>query len=190
MNEHLTEQKIAAYVDGTLSRIEREEIESHLADCEPCGQDVLVTSRTMRRTRRERRARVATRWAGAAAVVLVLFGVARTVSVVEGPRTPVLRDGGTGDPAVRVVRPANRSVLARDSLTFVWRGVTSDAAYTFTLADGRGDVLWRMETADTLVSLDRDVALRPGATYYWYVDAIYGDGRRAESGTLQITAGR
>lgn len=37
---HLTYEQLAAFVDGTADAIDREIVESHVADCEECGREL------------------------------------------------------------------------------------------------------------------------------------------------------
>ena len=72
----------------------------------------------------------------------------------------VLRDtDAESGPRVLVVQPADRATLPRDSLLFVWRPVAGQAFYSFRLTDVSGDILWEGSTADTLISLNREIGL-------------------------------
>lgn len=186
---HLSAELIARYIDQDVGPRERSEVEAHAAECEACGADLIGAARSVRRSRLPARPRHIAPVLGAAAAIL-LVGVGAIVAGWFGRQGPRFRDAAPGEPSVRVVRPAHRSVLPRDSLTFVWRSAVPGAAYSFTLTDEIGDILWRDETSDTTLSLDRDVALRPGERYFWYIDALFPDGRVAESGLHELTAGR
>jgi hypothetical protein len=50
--------------------------------------------------------------------------------------------------------------------------------------------VWLHETVDTAVSLPPDVALEPGGSYYWYVDALDSDGVSLTTGTRRLTLRR
>ncbi len=189
--EHLTAGEIADYLDGKLSAAERARAEAHLADCESCGRDAIAASRELATLRRRDRRRVAAPLAAAAVLVGLVFAGPAVWERLGQDETHIRAGEDPGEASrVRVVQPAHRGVLPRDSLLFVWRSVSDGSFYTFTLADEVGDILWQGDTQDTTVSLDREVALRPGQRYFWYVDALFEDGRTASTGVHELVAGR
>lgn len=46
-DDHLTEEELAAYVEGVVQAEERARIESHLIDCTTCLDEVLTLFRIM-----------------------------------------------------------------------------------------------------------------------------------------------
>lgn len=191
---HIDNGVLAAYLDRRLAEEDRERIEAHLADCEECAEQIAIATRSLTGLRRRRWPVVAVPGLIAAgiAAVLVLGPVAGGSGVEEGP---VLRDGPgrlgqVGEEPIRVVAPGNGVLLPRDSLQFAWSPVAEDAFYSFTITDAVGDVVWEGTTKETRVGLGSRVLLREGERYFWYVDALFGEGRSASTGVREFTAGR
>jgi hypothetical protein len=61
--------------------------------------------------------------------------------------------------------------------------------FRFTLTGQSGEPLWFHETSETSVSLPSEVELRPGETYFWYVDVLLPDGRTGTTGVLDFIVG-
>lgn len=189
---HLDLEEVAAYVDGRLPEERRPELESHLADCEACREEVVGVSRAVRETDR----RSGRRWTplALAAGIAGLLVVGALLQDGGSPDAAVFRDGPgslqeEGVPRISVVRPEDGATVSRDSLRFVWRAAGPEAFYRYTLTDASGDVLWRAETSDTTLTLHREVALRSGAYYYWYVDTLLETGASATTDVVGFRVG-
>ena len=182
-DEHLDSGAVAAYVDRAVAPAERDRIESHLADCPECRDEVVQVTRLRRGMHSARKWLIAVPAAAAAIVTLVLLRPADTSP------SGTLRDGGERGLHVALLAPAE-SLEARPvgALTFVWRSVGGGVSYRFALTDQSGDIVWNTTSADTAVLLDTADRLRPGR-YFWYVDALLRDGRSVTSGarSLRIT---
>jgi len=50
-----------------------------------------------------------------------------------------------------------------------------------------GERLWSTETGDTIALLPDDVHLAAAASYFWYVDALTGDGTARTSGARRFS---
>jgi hypothetical protein len=83
---------------------------------------------------------------------------------------------------VEVVAPVNDSAITEDSIRFVWRNVGEVAQYSMKVTDTAGDVLMSQTTTDTVSAIAVTADLRAGHTYFWYVDALFGDGESATTG--------
>jgi hypothetical protein len=68
-----------------------------------------------------------------------------------------------------------------------WRLTGAAVEYRVTLLDATGSVLWTSVTADSVALLPVGVSLAPGADYYWYVDALLGDGTSVSSGAQRFS---
>ena len=187
---HLSEELMAAWLDGELAGEERARVASHLADCDLCRAEVAAVRALLadepaeavpRPPRRGRLLRYLLPVAAAAAAVwLLVVPTARQ----EEPR---LRSGPGAEPgavpAVVAVAPVGDAVVP-DRPTFTWRAAGADAHYTLVLTDAAGAPVWRTSTPDTVVALPPDVPLAAGRTYYWTVDARLADGEAATTGPL------
>jgi hypothetical protein len=176
---HLEPHEVAGYVAGRLSADERRRTEAHLADCAPCAEEVVAVARLAGPRRSFRR------WLPAAAVAAALVGIA--VLLPPGkPGSDVVRDGGSGPKIAVVVPPDGGTVAGRPS--FVWRRVEGASTYRLTVTGESGDSIWAMTTADTSLAVPREVTLRAGKRYYWYVDALLSDGGSLSTGILEFVA--
>ena len=194
IGDHLDTGEIAAYVDQAVSAGERERMEAHLALCDACTEEVAFVVKTLdapgEETKNRRRPWILAA-AGIAAVVLagsLLIGMPG----VRGGEDRVLRDSPAADAGgaalIQVLTPAEAGDIDVGRVEFAWRAIEAGAAYNLTVTDEGGDVVWTGSTRDTAVLLTSQVVLEPGATYFWYVDAVLPDGRTLSSGVRSFTA--
>jgi hypothetical protein len=69
----------------------------------------------------------------------------------------------------------------------VWTSVPGAHAYEITLYDDKGSVLWEASGADTAIALPVRVALAPGRSYFWRVEARTGSERTSESDLVEFS---
>lgn len=189
--EHLQPHELGAFLDGALRGAERSRVEAHLVECARCREEAIHVGRltgTGNGNGKQRKRLVY--WvapAAAAAVVAALLLLGPGAEEVARPEAPILRADDPGVTAIAVVSPRAGASLSSDSVVFVWREVESGVVYRLTLMDQEGVVLWKETVEDTTVALSADVELRPGARYYWYVDALLELARTATSGVQEFT---
>jgi hypothetical protein len=53
----------------------------------------------------------------------------------------------------------------------IWTSVPGTHAYEITLYDDKGAVLWEASAADTAIAVPVRIALAPGRSYFWRVEA-------------------
>ena len=189
INPHLRDTILAAYVDRTLSERAREAANSHLAECAECRDELVAVSALARhRTRRPRAMTVGAPLAAVAAAVLIAVLAPWHGRVPSpGPDSDRLRETTTvGGARLRAVAPADGATLHPDSVRFIWHREPGDATYHLTLSDESGSVLWSKDTSDTTIGLPAWVHLSSGRVYYWYVDAIGGDGTTRGTGLRRL----
>ncbi|HUG27245.1 MAG TPA: zf-HC2 domain-containing protein [Gemmatimonadales bacterium] len=173
---HLSEEILAAWVDGGLSRDDRAKAAAHLVDCDECRSLALESGGLLRGYARPHwMRRMAIGGLAAAAAVALLILTPETVRTPVG--TPPTRTGGpspAGEDVLRfaAVGPPTRSIVRPDTIILRWESLTAGTTYRVTLSNDRGDILLRTETRDTALSLQEIAAtLIPGDTYNWVVDA-------------------
>ncbi len=187
MSPHPSAELIASYLSGTLAGRQRAGLESHLAECRGCRQELLSSQRLLRSHVRTSRQRVIS-LVGAAAVVAILL--ARLASVPRVPDESVrgIEDSPTlSSPALRALEPADRSTVPRRHVVFVWSGQAPATIYRLTVTSEAGEAVWLRETSDSSLTLPAGVSLQPGRTYFWYVDALDTAGQSITSGTHRFT---
>jgi hypothetical protein len=183
---HLDEAVLTAFVSGTAGPT-RTAIVAHLADCAKCRHAVTSLSRALadpdvageiaRLNAAPSRRRPL--WIAALAAAALLFVLVNPFrNRASGPGGSTLRGRSEAVPAASIVSPADGQLVQVDGVSFIWRGLGGGVEYRITVTDEKGDVVWTRQSPDTMTRLDRAV-LRPGRTYYWYVDALYPDGRSA-----------
>jgi len=187
---HLTPDDVAAFLDHTLSAERRLTVEAHIADCDPCREEIVAISRTVSGSGRRIRRRAV--GSGLAAAAVIAFAVLRANSPeLASERGATLRGEfdalqTEGVEKIEVVRPRDEDSLSSVDLRFVWRRAEGDASYSFTLTDGYGDVLWRGQTRDSVISISSEVLLDSGSPYFWYVDALLEEGVSATTGVHEF----
>jgi len=185
---HLASDEVAAYLDGRSSTADRSAVDAHLADCDLCRAEVLEVRSMLKSAPRARRSNGSLRvLAGAAAAALILVALpwrdlrrpSLSPDTGVGTERAVVPDGGRD--SVEIVTPILDGAVLPDRLTFTWRRGESDAQFTVTLLNTRGDILWLAPTRDTVITVPDSVALPPAASYVVYVDALRSDGTSARS---------
>ena len=103
---------------------------------------------------------------------------------VDGER--LRKTTGVAGARLRAVAPVDGATLRPDSVRFTWHREAGDAAYHLTVSDESGSVQWTVDTSDSTIGLPASVHLKAGRSYYWYVDAIGGDGKTRATGLSQF----
>jgi hypothetical protein len=183
-DNHLEPHDVARYVARTLSMADRRRIEGHLADCEPCTEEVVAVTRLAGSQRSPRRWLPAAAAAAAAIVAVTLLVPGR-----PGPAAPAdtLRAGGS-DAGIAIVSPPEGGVLGAEP-ALEWRSVPRAASYRWTVTTADGDSLASGYTTDTVALLPANVLEAPGGTRHWFVDALLSDGSSVSSGIHEFRTG-
>jgi hypothetical protein len=186
---HLRDDVLAAYLDRTLSASARAAADAHLAECPTCRDELVAVTALARYTRRRSRAaRVGAPLAAVAAAVLIAVFVPwrgpQHTPGVDGER--LRKTTGVAGARLRAVAPVDGATLRPDSVRFTWHREAGDAAYHLTVSDESGSVQWTVDTSDSTIGMPASVRLKAGRSYYWYVDAIGGDGKTRATGLSQF----
>jgi len=176
---HLSAVETAAFVDGTLTRGERETVELHLSECETCRTEVAECARISAEAPRQAIGRRSWMWVGAlAAAILLLVVLPGTRRIASDPA----HERGSDRPnAVVILSPLANAAIGRADLRFVWRADERSAGYRVFVKDSTGTTLWTTEVAGTAVAPPLTVTLRVGTKYFWRVDALRKDGTVGQS---------
>jgi hypothetical protein len=160
---------VADFVEGRLGPDARAPVVAHLLTCARCRALVKATAQladAMPGAGVDARGRSWRRW-----TVPVGIAAAAALLVVLLPRRS--DDGLREPPLTSTVAPAliapRASVASVDRLT--WSSVPYAERYRLRLYDDQGTVLWQIETTDTAAALPDSVALAPGVSYFWRVEA-------------------
>jgi hypothetical protein len=181
---HLEPHQVAGYVAGTLSIADRRQVEGHLADCEPCTEEVAAVARLARPRGSP------SRWLpAAAAAAAAIAAVTILVPGRSGPVAPAetLRAGGS-DAGIAIVSPPEGSTLGAES-ALVWRSVPRATSYRWTVTTEDGDSLAAGFTSDTTALMPAAVIEAQSGTRHWYVDALLSDGSSASTAIHEFRTG-
>jgi len=190
---HLTPNQVTGYLAGALAPAERAEVLSHLDRCATCRAELIDVGGVAAEVRppsgparrpRPRLVPAALALAAGMAAIAVYRGRESAGDTVI--RTAGAPDATEGIPGIAVVGPADGTVVA-DSVVLRWR--SGSGSYDVLLLEEDGRPLWSITTPDTVVRVPATVALRPGATYFWRVDAM-GNGIVASTGVRRLTVAR
>ena len=185
-----SDDMIAALADGSLAPDTRASVLPHVASCSRCRSAVASIARALAdpAVARELSAPSPRRWyriavpLTAAAVLLLLL-----VSPADD-RSSTHRGSPPPPPATTPVpRSPVGTVAGVDELR--WSAVAGADRYRLTLFDATGKVMYAAEVSDTLVAVPDSVALVPGATYLWKVDARTGFDRWSASALAEFSIG-
>jgi hypothetical protein len=181
-DQHLDPKDVVAYVDGVAPPSERVRIESHLATCAECRDEVADAGRIIATLPRPRSARrIVTVSAAAIAATLLVFLWPRaapdlTARHRESPVTTTI--------APTVVMPIG-AVESADR--FVWSSVPHAGFYEFRVFDPDGSVVWEGQTRDTVLAPPPTIGLRAGHSYYWKVEAHTGIDRSTSTQLVEFS---
>src|SRR5688572_25617163 len=147
---HLTDERLAAFLDGRLTSAERDQSMAHFAACAPCRREMTAARKLLvvpGAPRRNWRLPLVTLVAAALVSVVVPRLIRIEGLQPAGPSTE--RAQPDVRPAVQIVAPAERSIVNATAVAFQWRAVGADATYRLTLQDSTGTVLWETTVGDT-----------------------------------------
>ena len=126
-------------------------------------------------------------WGGLAAAGLAGLILARPGTApdpVAAPSAqPAIREGAQDHSGVQVVAPPPGARTAAGALRFTWRAPRAAEMYEVSLSAADGTTLWSTRLPDTTVDVPGEVVrlLKPGARYFWRVDALLSDLRSVTS---------
>jgi hypothetical protein len=187
----LDDDTIAALAEGTLDAAARAAVLPHISGCPECRSAVASVAlaladpalvreiRVLDGAKRSRFYRIALP-AAAAALLLVLVSPGARDESGRPHRSPTI----TGIPAPRAMSPAGTVAQAQ---VLEWTAVTDAERYRVTLFDDGGRVLFETQLRDTVVPLPDSIALVPGRSYLWKVEARTGFDRWAESKLVEFS---
>jgi hypothetical protein len=180
----LDELVVANFVEGHLDAAARGPVVAHLLTCARCRALVKATagaSETAETAAGD--IRWPRRWwvpLGIAAAALLVVLVPRRGE--DGLREPPL----TSTLAPALIAP-RASVASVDRL--IWSNVPHAERYRLRLYDDQGTVLWQLETTDTAAAFPDSVALAPGVSYFWRVEAVTEWRRSVASDLVEFRVG-
>jgi len=179
----LQDDMLAALADGSLAPDLRAAVLPHVASCQRCRGAVAAVARALAdpAVARElssspsgrRRWRIAVPLAAAAMLLLLLSSPA-------DDRSPGHRGPPPPPPANTPVPRSPVGVVATVN-DLRWSHVAGADRYRVTVFDATGGLVYATEGSDTVVAFPDSVALVPGASYLWKVDARTGFDRWATS---------
>jgi len=182
-SDHLTPHEIAAYLAGSVTGTDRDQMERHLTICDPCRLEMVAGSRDVPRPNPAKWVAVAVPLAAAAVMATLLLLPSGPRPDPATPVSPVLRgESSEGVPTFDALEPADGETVGAAGIQFGWRSKGSDAHYSLTLADAQGDVVWTRTSPDTVLALPDEILLEAGSTYFWFVDALLPGARFATTG--------
>jgi len=207
---HIDENDIARYVDGRLSDDERRDVESHLAECSRCRNQVAAVHRILengaeqeaapdpevqaqaealgRNKEREgsnERQRGRRPVAIAMAVALLLGVAGLLYEQLQEPAPSRLRTSSDA-PTLTVQAPTDGATVS-DRPVFECAFVSEALGYRVTLRTMDGTVVWEGDTTAARVRLPADVSLTARETYLWRAEALRADGTTLQSNARTFT---
>lgn len=195
-NDCLDELALARLVEGVVDPAARERQVAHLATCGHCRTELAALAGLAADPAIARElGSASSRWhvpgrravlglAGLAAAVLVAVTLVRSPDRGHLPehRGPTITAADAPIPVAPVGEVASATELT-------WSAVAGADRYRVTLFRADGQVLLDAEVGDTVLVLPDSVALRPGESHFWQVEARTGPDRWTESGLMEFRLG-
>jgi hypothetical protein len=180
---HLQPGELAAFLGAGPKAADSARIQDHLAGCDECRGEAIEVARLVRAAARPGRLPRLVPLALAAG----LAAVAIFRPIADPPQVLRTSEGSGGVAVLEAVAPVGPVSRAAGPVRLNWRLTGAAVEYRVTLLDATGSVLWTSVTADSVALLPVGVSLAPGADYYWYVDALLGDGTSVSSGAQRFS---
>lgn len=188
--EHLDAGLVAAYLDRAVDETQREQIETHLAHCARCREELANLDETLWTLPSGK----AWHWLGpmvAAAAVLTGLLVLQPWSeapVAPGEPEQVIERAAPDVPttAIQTLAPTANATVEPGGIELRWGSLGPGARYQVTLTTAAGDSVWGHLTSDTTAMVPPETRLDSGQEYLWYVDGLLPDGRTASTGIARF----
>ncbi len=181
----LDELVVTDFVAGLLDPAARAPIVAHLLTCARCRALVKATAEAASEVaepspawRQSRRVWIPLGLAAAAALLVLVVPRRSDDELREPPLTSTVAP-------VLIAPRASVASVAR----LTWSSVPHAERYRLRLYDDQGTVLWQLETTDTAAALPDSVALAPGVSYFWRVEAETEWRRSAASDLVEFRVG-
>jgi len=185
IERHLDANDVVSFVEHAARGERLARIESHLARCAECREEVSEASRLVRSLPARRHWRGGAIGAAAAAAVLFIFLWPRTThdaSNRSGSDVPMaVEHRGAPTQASAAPRPISPVGLIDSVPSFLWSSIAEARRYRVRVFDADGNVLWERETADTSLPVPSSSHLEKGRSYFWRVEAETGFDRHVAS---------
>ncbi len=187
---HLSDIEMAALIEGRSSGRSSgrsiPQLQAHLSDCDECRLLMVESSRAVDAavTTGRRSYWAWTTGISAIAALLLFAFLPRPQLQFREPHQPSgieRREGSAAANVVRILLPDENSAIPPRQIRFLWHR-EDKASYRLTVVDRTGDLVWQATTSDSSLILPDSAALKPGTTFYWYVDALRLDGSSITSG--------
>ena len=209
------DHQIAAYVDGTLDPKDCEQLELHLADCTACTGLVGILSNqrdiaamepvpelVLARARRSGK-KVLQRWTHyvphltAAAAVLFSVSLLMHFAQDQGPATepqitlerPLTRSALPSMPQLQVLTPSAGMTVDPNELVFRWTAIPGSRFYEVRIVTESGELVSEKRVVETEWRPTGELDLRPGAEYFFRVDAYPSEAKTLSSNHIPFRIG-
>ena len=156
---------------------------NHVMACSACREELDLLRAVA--AARPRRPQVRLTSVAVAAGLVAIIGAGAVWQAVRDRRpSPDVMRGPVE--SLTAVAPA-AAWPAERPIVFTWRPAEGAIAYRLELVDGAGDSVWAGTAEDTVLALPVSIALQPGQTYSWWVEARLADGTSRTSPVTSFT---
>jgi hypothetical protein len=188
-HNHLSAAEIAGFLDRTLESEMRSHAVAHLAECERCRDELAACARLASTAPPARRTSVLWQAVAGVAAVLLIAVVLRSGrhpdSSVGSERILSAERSAPMTSRITTLFPADTVAIARSKLRFMWKRDAGASAYSVTITDANGKLVYGIdEISDTVFTLPDTVRFTSSTVYFWNVDAPHADGSSAKSGSV------
>ena len=178
-DRHLSAADIAAFIDRSLPLDARADAELHLSGCDRCREELASCARLAGSAPAVPQRRT-TWWVSglAAAAVIVAIVLQPTAARIDRGASAERASVNAGS-RMTVVSPTG--LVTTSDLRFVWRRDDRSSGYRVILTDSIGAPVWTEDVVDTSAVPPVPIHLKPGAQYFWRVEALHADGSATQS---------
>lgn len=77
---------------------------------------------------------------------------------------------------LKLLSPSSGATVEENQLQFNWSPIMNASSYNFLLLSSTGDIVWEQQTAQTAVTLPREIKLQSSEQYFWQVECLLDHG--------------
>lgn len=184
LSRHVSPERLAAFLDGSLGPDARRTATLHFADCATCRHELAELRSVLDSSRGSRRTRLAVWLALAASIgfVITIPSVLRDERSAGNGPVGIERERSADSiaPALIIQEPPDEAVVSAP-VKLSWHSTAVNGAYRVVVTDSSGGPVFRLDLAEMSLVLPDSTRLISRGRYYWSVHARFADGRSAST---------
>ncbi len=196
------------YLDNNISKMERYKIQTHIAECNMCLDelvllsefinDISVTEQQVHHKPYKKLYRLpqiardiwtyGCRWR-IATIAIAIFFISTLVFNINKSQHLITRDKiiSTSELNIENLFPAENEIVNGGDLELKWSKPQNVSSFLVILLNDEGEIIMEEQTNTTNLKIPDSIILIPGQNYFWQVSAKFPDGQVVDSRMSKFT---